>query len=85
MPFIPTNFPDQVWSALKAWAQVQAASRDVPTIEECAAYVKRAAEAISGHPGALRTDVVAFYADETREMIAKYREQFLAADAEQAG
>jgi hypothetical protein len=84
MPFIPANFPDQVWSALKTWAKSQAGAETLPTLEDCSASVKRIAESISGHPNALRADVVAFYADETQAMISKFREQLPAHDVEQA-
>ncbi len=77
MPLIPTNFPDQVWARLKAWAKLRAADGDQPTPEECAEEVLRASAHITGHRDSLRAEVVKFYAAETAEMVEKFRAQLL--------
>jgi hypothetical protein len=84
MTLVPANFPDLVWGRLKAWAKVQSAAAAFTSLDECLAFVKHAAEAISGRPDMLRREVVEFYAAETLEMIAKYRAQLQDTDNEAA-
>jgi hypothetical protein len=69
------NFPDEVWSRLKAWAKVQAEAYVSPTIDECVACVERIATEITGRNDSLRSDVVSFYATETAEMVARFRRE----------
>lgn len=81
MALIPDNFPDQIWVALKAWARSIAQDAVTPGDDACRIEVERIAREITGVPNILRPDVVAFYAVETAEMIAKFRsEHTLAAD-----
>jgi prephenate dehydrogenase len=75
MPLFNGNFPDEVWSRLKAWAKIQASGPVSPTSDECVACVERIATEITGQTNSLRRDVVTFYAAETAEMIARFREQ----------
>jgi hypothetical protein len=69
------NLPDLIWSRLKEWAKTTAASQTPPTSDECVAIVLRIVAGITGRPESLRPEVVAFYANETAEMVAKCREQ----------
>jgi len=62
-----------VWAELKLWARSQANVPEIPTITECVAQVERVAKHLTGVPNALRPDVVAFYAAETADMIARFR------------
>ena len=66
------TFVDTLWNLLKAWAKEQAAQNATPTLEQCAAEVKRLGETIIGNSGALRADAVTFFAAETLEMVAKF-------------
>ncbi len=68
------NFPDAVWTELKVWAQVQANAPEIATITECINQVERIAKKLTGVVNALRPDVVAFYAAETADMIARFRD-----------
>ena len=68
-----SNFPDEVWSRLKAWAAVQAQAAQTPSIDECAAYVRFAAQEVAGRRDALPPQVVTFYAAETALMIERLR------------
>lgn len=72
------NFPDAVWAELKLWARNQATKTEIPAITECVAQVERVARTLTGVPNALRPDVVAFYAAETADMIARFRATTLA-------
>lgn len=72
------SFPDEVWCRLKAWAKIQAGGEASPTPDECALYVRTVVKDLTGDAGALRPDVVCFYAAETSEMVARFRQQFLA-------
>ncbi|MGH7662352.1 MAG: hypothetical protein ACRENA_15700 [Vulcanimicrobiaceae bacterium] len=65
------TFVDTLWKALKAWAKEQAAGNVLPTIEECAAEVRRIAGEIIGPHGSLRADAITFFAAETNEMVVK--------------
>jgi hypothetical protein len=76
---VPSNFPDEVWNRLKAWAKNQAHGGCLPERDECLAVVERIAREITGRAGALRPDVVLFYASETADMAAKFRMELLAA------
>ena len=67
------NFPDDVWGRMKAWAKIQAQAPAVPSIEECAAYVRFCTEEITGRTDMLPEEVVNFYAAETAEMIERLR------------
>lgn len=69
------NLPDQVWSRLKQWAKTQAGAQLSPTNDECVAQVCRITVDITGRADGLRREVISFYADETVEMIAKFRAQ----------
>ena len=81
MPLLHQNFPDEIWAALKAWAKVIAQGPETPTLDECSACVERVAKEITGIPNLLRPDVIAFYAAETCDMIAMFRnERAVAAD-----
>ncbi len=73
MPNLHGNLPDEIWSRLKEWAKTQAAAQISPTNDECVAQVLQIAAEITGRPDTLRSDVVAFYANETAEMISKFR------------
>ena len=68
------NFPEDVWGRLKAWAKIVSVAPEAPTLEQCAAHVRRVATEISGLTAPLRPDVVEFYASETLQMIARLRE-----------
>lgn len=68
-----SNFPDEVWSRLKAWAAAQTRADVIPSIEDCAAYVRFAAEEITGRPDSLPPQVVNFYAAEAALMIDRMR------------
>jgi hypothetical protein len=74
MRFVPSNLPDAVWSRLKGWAKTQALVEETPTNEQCRAQVRQAVAEFAGDRDALRPDVVAFYAAEALEMIAKFRQ-----------
>jgi hypothetical protein len=69
-----TNFPDEVWGRLKAWAAAQTQLVAIPTLEECAAFVRFAAEEVAGRPDALPPQVVKFYAAEALTMIQRLRD-----------
>lgn len=75
MRLIRSNFPDEVWSRLKAWAKDQALANKPRTLEECTAQVESVAKDITGAERSLRPDVVAFYAAETLEMIARFQNE----------
>ena len=66
------TFVDTLWKSLKAWAKEQAARNATPTLEQCAAEVKRLGDAIIGPSGSLRADAVTFFAAETLEMVGKF-------------
>lgn len=68
------NLPDQIWGRLKEWAKVQARTETSPTHDECVAQVQRIIRVITGRTDSVRHDVVTFYANETAEMIAGFRE-----------
>jgi hypothetical protein len=68
------NFPDEVWGRMKAWAKIQAQAPAVPSIDECAAYVRFCTEEITGRADILPAEVVNFYAAETLDMIDRLRE-----------
>jgi hypothetical protein len=75
MPLIPDNFPERVWARLKAWAQSISECQENPTFDQCAAQVERIVADVTGVPNLLRPDVVEFYANETLEMIARFRDE----------
>jgi hypothetical protein len=75
MPLIHDNFPDKVWAGLKAWAKSVCDLPDLPTLDECAKQVERIALEVTGAPNVLRPEVVTFYASETVEMIARFRDE----------
>lgn len=68
-----SNLADDIWTRLKTWARAQASLSAQPSLDECERYVQGVCSQLTGKPNALRPDVVAFYASETREMIAAYR------------
>jgi hypothetical protein len=68
------NVPDEIWNRLKQWAKSQAGEQVSPTIDECVSRVLDVAAEVAGRPDSLRRDVVSFYAAETAEMIAKFRD-----------
>jgi hypothetical protein len=76
-----SNLPGDIWARLKTWAKAQALLPAEPSLEECERYVHDVCRALTGEPNALRPDVVAFYADEMRGMIAAHRATAGAADA----
>lgn len=67
------TFVDTLWKALKAWAKEQATGSAIPSVEECAAEVRRISSEIIGPSGALRAEAVDFFAVEASEMIVKLR------------
>ena len=67
------TFVDTLWKALKAWAKEQATGGAIPSIEECAAEVRRISSEIIGPSGVLRPEAVDFFATEASEMIVKLR------------
>jgi hypothetical protein len=75
MRYLHGNFPDEVWARLKAWAKAACARPDRPTVEECSDEVERIAAEITGIPNVLRPEVVNFYARETVEMTARFRDE----------
>lgn len=68
-----SNLPDDIWARLKTWAMAHASLPGQPSLDECERYVQDVCSQLTGKPNALRSDVVAFYAAETREMIDVYR------------
>lgn len=70
-----SSLPDQVWSRLKTWARRQADGGATRNFEECHAQVQRAVHEVTGYADSLRAGVVDFYAQETREMIERFRDE----------
>ena len=73
MRYLSGNAPDQIWTLLKLWAKKQAAAAVMPTIEQCAAEVKRVSAQFMGPYRPLKPEVVEFYTLEVAEMVAKLR------------
>lgn len=63
------NFPDRVWTRLKAWAELQARDGGCPSLERCEAQVQEIATELTGRLNALPDEVVTFYAAETAQMV----------------
>lgn len=70
------SFPDAIWSRLKAWARIQARDGRRRSAEECMAQVEMVVRDITGYADSLRPEVVAFYAAEAAEMIARFESDF---------
>jgi hypothetical protein len=79
------NLPDAIWTQLKAWAKIQADADLSPRNDECVAQVLHITSNITGRADTLRPEVVAFYANETVEMIEKFRESAAVRPPEDAG
>lgn len=67
------TLPDEIWCRLKQWAKIQAQEQASPSNDDCVAQVLCITAEITGRMDGLRRDVVTFYANETAEMIAKFR------------
>ena len=66
------SLPDAIWNRLKAWARSQARDGQPRSAEECVAQVELVVREITGYANSLRPEVVAFYAAEAAEMIARF-------------
>ncbi|HEY9180184.1 MAG TPA: hypothetical protein VIO32_05660 [Candidatus Baltobacteraceae bacterium] len=73
MPLIHSNFPDDIWQRLKAWAKIQAHASESPSEDDCIQYIRKIVADVAGAAKALPEPVVLFYAAETLEMIRSFR------------
>jgi hypothetical protein len=78
MPLFEGNLPDEIWSRLKCWARIRAETDAPLTVEDCVAHVIGTVKDITGRPDALPPDVVTFYANESAEMVDRFRATFRA-------
>ena len=78
------NFPEQLWSRLKSWAELISAADEPPALEECENTVKDMTRLLTGSPDSIGAEVVRFYASEVLEMIARHRSWRAQAQAEEA-
>ena len=78
------NFPEQLWTRLKSWAELISAADEAPALEECENTVKDMTRLLTGSADSIGLEVVRFYASEVSEMIARHRAVRAVAAAEEA-
>lgn len=76
MSYTPRNLPDEIWSRLKEWARARAAlpsHGDAAGVEDYHTRVAEIVNEVTGRRDGVPSDVAAFYARETAEMVLSFR------------